>query len=138
MFRDGRQLFEYLHEHHGVSNVPFHSHAVHGTIHKIFTYVNKYSYSMIECQISVTFHFCLQIKPEMLDTLYKYAKFQYECGNYSGAAEYLYFYRVLVSRSSQPALLTPVSAPFVLCCTDNVSHIFVNIPCSLQEMTKMH
>ena len=33
----------------------------------------------------------------MLDTLYKYAKFQYECGNYSGAAEYLYFYRVLVS-----------------------------------------
>ena len=39
----------------------------------------------------------LQIKPEMLDTLYKYAKFQYECGNYSGAAEYLYFYRVLVS-----------------------------------------
>ncbi|KAL9981461.1 hypothetical protein ACROYT_G010167 [Oculina patagonica] len=36
------------------------------------------------------------IKPEMLDTLYKYAKFQYECGNYSGAAEYLYFYRVLV------------------------------------------
>lgn len=31
----------------------------------------------------------------MLDTLYKYAKFQYECGNYSGAAEYLYFYRVL-------------------------------------------
>ena len=39
----------------------------------------------------------MQIKPEMLDTLYKYAKFQYECGNYSGAAEYLYFYRVLVS-----------------------------------------
>ena len=43
---------------------------------------------------------CLQIKPEMLDTLYKYAKFQYECGNYSGAAEYLYFYRVLVSTFS--------------------------------------
>ena len=33
----------------------------------------------------------------MLDTLYKYAKFQYECGNYSGTAEYLYFVRVLVS-----------------------------------------
>ena len=41
--------------------------------------------------------FLFQIQPEMLDTLYKYAKFQYECGNYSGAAEYLYFYRVLVS-----------------------------------------
>ncbi|EDO27554.1 predicted protein, partial [Nematostella vectensis] len=35
------------------------------------------------------------IKPEMLDVLYKFAKFQYECGNYSGAAEYLYFYRAL-------------------------------------------
>jgi len=33
---------------------------------------------------------------EHLDTLYQYAKFQYECGNYSGASQYLYFYRVLV------------------------------------------
>ena len=38
-----------------------------------------------------------QFRSEMLDTLYAYAKFQYECGNYSGAAEYLYFHRVLVS-----------------------------------------
>lgn len=36
----------------------------------------------------------------MVDTLYTYAKFQYECGNYSGAAEYLYFVRVLVSMCS--------------------------------------
>ena len=36
-------------------------------------------------------------KPEMVDKLYAYAKFQYECGTYSGAAEYLYFVRVLVS-----------------------------------------
>merc|ERR1712018_1048721 len=35
-------------------------------------------------------------QPEMVDTLYKYAKFQYECGNYSGASEYLYFHRILV------------------------------------------
>lgn len=35
-------------------------------------------------------------KMEMLDTLYRFAKFQYECGNYSGAAEYLYFVRVLL------------------------------------------
>uniref|UniRef100_A0A672LRU1 Eukaryotic translation initiation factor 3 subunit E n=1 Tax=Sinocyclocheilus grahami TaxID=75366 RepID=A0A672LRU1_SINGR len=35
-------------------------------------------------------------RQEYLDTLYRYAKFQYECGNYSGAAEYLYFFRVLV------------------------------------------
>ncbi|XP_064624729.1 eukaryotic translation initiation factor 3 subunit E-like [Lineus longissimus] len=33
---------------------------------------------------------------EYLDTLYRFAKFQYECGNYSGAAEYLYFVRVLI------------------------------------------
>lgn len=38
-----------------------------------------------------------QFRQEYLDTLYRYAKFQYECGNYSGAAEYLYFFRVLVS-----------------------------------------
>jgi len=31
-----------------------------------------------------------------LDTLYNFAKFQYECGNYSGAAEYLSFHRILV------------------------------------------
>nr|CAG4648590.1 EOG090X0491 [Polyphemus pediculus] len=36
------------------------------------------------------------LKPEMLDKLYLFAKFQYECGNYSGAAEYLYFHRFLV------------------------------------------
>ncbi|CAJ0967583.1 unnamed protein product [Ranitomeya imitator] len=35
-------------------------------------------------------------RQEYLDTLYRYAKFQYECGNYSGAAEYLYFFRVLM------------------------------------------
>lgn len=33
----------------------------------------------------------------MVDTLYDCAKFRYECGNYSEASEYLYFYRVLVS-----------------------------------------
>lgn len=32
----------------------------------------------------------------MLDTLYSFAKFQYECGNYTGAADYLYLHRGLV------------------------------------------
>lgn len=41
--------------------------------------------------------FLFKFRQEYLDTLYRYAKFQYECGNYSGAAEYLYFFRVLVS-----------------------------------------
>uniref|UniRef100_A0A667XRR2 Eukaryotic translation initiation factor 3 subunit E n=1 Tax=Myripristis murdjan TaxID=586833 RepID=A0A667XRR2_9TELE len=35
-------------------------------------------------------------RQEYLDTLYRYAKFQYECGNYSGAAEYLYFFRIVL------------------------------------------
>ncbi|XP_071496444.1 eukaryotic translation initiation factor 3 subunit E-like [Diadema antillarum] len=40
---------------------------------------------------------------EMLNLLYDYAKFQYDCGNYSGAAEYLYFHRTLVSPSDPKA-----------------------------------
>merc|ERR1711931_604218 len=39
-----------------------------------------------------------KFKPEYLDVLYNFAKFQYECGNYSGAAEYLYFHRVLAPK----------------------------------------
>merc|ERR1719225_530855 len=35
-------------------------------------------------------------KTSMIDTCYNFAKFQYECGNYSGASEYLYFPRILV------------------------------------------
>uniref|UniRef100_A0A8C9W0E3 Eukaryotic translation initiation factor 3, subunit E, a n=1 Tax=Scleropages formosus TaxID=113540 RepID=A0A8C9W0E3_SCLFO len=38
-------------------------------------------------------------RKEYLETLYRYAKFQYECVNNSGAAEYLYFFRLLVSLS---------------------------------------
>lgn len=37
-----------------------------------------------------------QFEDHLIDTCHNYAKFQYECGNYSGAAEYLYFHRVLV------------------------------------------
>ncbi|XP_073016183.1 eukaryotic translation initiation factor 3 subunit E-like [Primulina eburnea] len=36
-----------------------------------------------------------QIGPKQIGVLYKYAKFQFECGNYSGAADYLYQYRGL-------------------------------------------
>jgi translation initiation factor 3 subunit E len=32
----------------------------------------------------------------MLDSLYKYAKFLYECGNYLAASTYLEFYRILI------------------------------------------
>jgi hypothetical protein len=37
----------------------------------------------------------MQIGPDQIEALYQYAKFQFECGNYSWAAEYLYQYRAL-------------------------------------------
>ncbi|XP_054153159.1 eukaryotic translation initiation factor 3 subunit E-like [Oppia nitens] len=36
-------------------------------------------------------------KPEMSTYLYNFAKFQYECGNYSGASQYLSSHRVLIT-----------------------------------------
>merc|ERR1719481_1959288 len=41
---------------------------------------------------------------EMIDTCYRFAKVQYECGNYFGASEYLYFHHILV-QSSDPNYL---------------------------------
>lgn len=38
-----------------------------------------------------------QIGPEGVEALYSYAKFQFECGNYSGAADFLHQYRLLCS-----------------------------------------
>lgn len=38
----------------------------------------------------------------MLETLYQYARFQYDCGNYTAAAEYLYFVTVLVGNCFIP------------------------------------
>eukprot|EP00095_Tigriopus_kingsejongensis_P006370 maker-scaffold42_size484952-snap-gene-3.29 protein:Tk06370 transcript:maker-scaffold42_size484952-snap-gene-3.29-mRNA-1 annotation:"eukaryotic translation initiation factor 3 subunit e" len=35
------------------------------------------------------------LKPHMIDACHKFAKFQFECGSYSGVAEYLYCYRIL-------------------------------------------
>ncbi|CAI5511224.1 unnamed protein product [Closterium sp. Naga37s-1] len=46
-----------------------------------------------------------QIGAEGVEALYWYAKFQFECGNYSGAADFLYQYRLLCS-SPQRALST--------------------------------
>ncbi len=33
------------------------------------------------------------IGPDQIEALYHYAKFQFDCGNYSVAAEFLYHYR---------------------------------------------
>ncbi|VDD91466.1 unnamed protein product [Enterobius vermicularis] len=37
---------------------------------------------------------------DMIDSLFRYAKFQYECGNYSAASLCLYYYRSLVPQQS--------------------------------------
>lgn len=42
-----------------------------------------------------------QIGPDQIEALYQYAKFQFECGNYSGAADFLYQYRALCTSSER-------------------------------------
>ncbi|XP_044469053.1 eukaryotic translation initiation factor 3 subunit E-like isoform X2 [Mangifera indica] len=42
-----------------------------------------------------------QIGPNQIEALYQYAKFQFECGNYSAAADYLYQYRALCTNSER-------------------------------------
>jgi len=36
-----------------------------------------------------------EVTPASVDALYKFAKFQFDCGNYTGAAEFLYHFRAL-------------------------------------------
>ncbi|ONL98881.1 Eukaryotic translation initiation factor 3 subunit E [Zea mays] len=43
----------------------------------------------------------LMIGPDQIEALYQYAKFQFECGNYSGAANYLYQYGALCTNSER-------------------------------------
>jgi len=38
---------------------------------------------------------------EQIDALYTFAKFQFDCGNYSGAAEFLYHYRTLCTSNEK-------------------------------------
>ena len=49
----------------------------------------------------IPFFFSDQIGQEQIEALYQYAKFQFECGNYSGAADYLYQYRALCTNSER-------------------------------------
>ncbi|CAI8610889.1 unnamed protein product [Vicia faba] len=42
-----------------------------------------------------------QIGAAQIEALYQYAKFQFECGNYSGVADYLYQYRALCTNSER-------------------------------------
>jgi hypothetical protein len=43
----------------------------------------------------LTLDFGGQIGSEQIEALYQYAEFQFECGNYSGASDYLYQYHTL-------------------------------------------
>ncbi|XP_074301704.1 eukaryotic translation initiation factor 3 subunit E-like [Silene latifolia] len=42
-----------------------------------------------------------QIGPDQIEALYQFAKFQFKCGNYSGAADFLYQYRALCTNSDR-------------------------------------
>ncbi|KAK9810213.1 hypothetical protein WJX72_006728 [[Myrmecia] bisecta] len=42
-----------------------------------------------------------QIGPDQIEALYHYAKFQFDCGNYSAAAEFLYHYRNMGTNSER-------------------------------------
>lgn len=50
----------------------------------------------------VSLLFLWQLSLEQITALYKFGRFQFSCGNYSGASEYLYHFRVL---STDPGLL---------------------------------
>lgn len=61
------------------------------------------------------------IGPQQIDALYHYAKFQFECGNYSAASEFLYHYRTLSTDGERnlSALWGKLAAEIllqVLCC----------------------
>ncbi|AQK53630.1 Eukaryotic translation initiation factor 3 subunit E [Zea mays] len=43
----------------------------------------------------------LMIGLDQIEALYQYAQFQFECGNYSGAADYLYQYGALCTNSER-------------------------------------
>ncbi|AQK53610.1 Eukaryotic translation initiation factor 3 subunit E [Zea mays] len=42
-----------------------------------------------------------EIGLDQIEALYQYAQFQFECGNYSGAADYLYQYGALCTNSER-------------------------------------
>ena len=75
-FREDQSLFDYLAQHHDVGYLC--------------------CMSVLLCMKS---WLCalFQFTPAMVDLVYETAKFKYDCGIYSEAAEYLYFYRIVVS-----------------------------------------
>ena len=48
-----------------------------------------------------------QFKPEMIDSIYDYAKLYYECGDYSTASQYLNLHNELVPSTDKVAAVLP-------------------------------
>ncbi|KAG6414140.1 hypothetical protein SASPL_126858 [Salvia splendens] len=59
------------------------------------------SFDWISAESSSNVVYLQVIGPEQIDALYDYAKFQFECGNYSGAADYLHQYRALCTNNDK-------------------------------------
>lgn len=59
-------------------------------------------YTYVLCVLCIHNFLCsIQIGPEQIEALYQFAKFQFECGNYSGAADFLYQYRALCTNAER-------------------------------------
>lgn len=52
----------------------------------------------------------LQCEANMMESMYKLAKYRYECGNYSLTTSYLYFY-ILVMPTSDKVAFVSFSSP---------------------------
>lgn len=48
--------------------------------------------------------YLFQFKVEMMESMYKFAKYHYDCGNYAGTTSYLYFYLLVMSPTDKVSL----------------------------------
>lgn len=55
-----------------------------------------------------SFHF--QFKIEMIDSMYRLAKYRYECGNYVESASYLYFCQLIMSPTDKVSKVFDLSS----------------------------
>lgn len=51
--------------------------------------------------LALTYACTPQVTPASLEALFRYAKFQFDCGNYTAAADHLFFYRLLSTNADR-------------------------------------
>lgn len=68
-----------------------------------------------------------EVTREMVESLYQYAKFQYECGNYQEATEYLYIYKVLDDKNGMSAMWGKLASEILLQNWDNALEDFTRL-----------